>query len=71
METKEAVVKYKEVKKEDNRKIMLGCDEVATGEDFKVYQSENRNVLTIDRNGIYYHITIEQIVNGILEGEVK
>ena len=62
----ETVLKYEKVAKRENRKVMLDCEEIATGEDFKVYQSANKNVITIAKSEFYYHIILEQIVDSVL-----
>ena len=68
MTTKEsAIFSYDMVEEKENRKVMLDCTKVAsteTGAD--VYQSGNRNVITVCYKGFMYHITLQQIVEGMI-----
>jgi hypothetical protein len=61
------------VEEKNNRKIMLGCEEIATGtygggdKPFKVLQSENRNVITIIADGNYHHVILNDIIQEVLK----
>jgi hypothetical protein len=64
-------LKFERVKKEENRKVMLGCVEIANGltkddKEFRVYQSENRNVITIEQGGFYNHVILKNIIYNVL-----
>lgn len=62
-------LRFDRVKIEDNRKVMLGCTLIAHADEtgVKVYQSENRNVITVEHNGHFSHIILTDIVNQVLE----
>lgn len=62
-------LRFERVAIADNRKIMLGCTLVAHADEtgVKVYQSENRNVITVEHNGFFNHIILTDIVNQVLE----
>ena len=64
-----SLLSYEKVKIEENRKIMLGCELIATTDTCKVFQSENRNVITIEHDGYYYHVTLGDILKSILMGK--
>ena len=67
---KVAELNYEKVKAEDNRRVMLDSKLVATSDGgIKVFQSENRNVITIIKDGYYYHICLEDIVEAVLKDE--
>lgn len=67
-----AKLNYEKVKVEDNTKIMLDSKRVATSDGgIEIFQSENRNVITIIKDGYYYHIILEEIVNAVLREEEK
>lgn len=61
------------VKESENRKWMLGSEEVATGTfgvddtPFRVVQSDNRNVITIIVDGYYNHIILNDIILEVLK----
>jgi hypothetical protein len=62
-----AILEFERVKKEDNRKVMLDCERIATTEDgAEIYQSANRNVITIIKDGIYNHIILQDILDAVL-----
>ena len=61
------ILEFERVKKEDNRKVMLDCERIATTEDgAEIYQSANRNVITIIKDGIYNHIILQDILDAVL-----
>lgn len=67
---------YQRVKEEDNKKIMYGCEEIASGEyakdePFQVFQSDNKNVITIVSGGYYNHILLEDIIHAVLSDDLK
>jgi hypothetical protein len=67
-----SILKYETVNKEDNRKIMLGAERIAHSEDgVEVWQSENRNVITIIHNNKYHHVLLQDIVDAVLCPEAK
>ena len=62
-------LRFERVSIQDNRKVMLGCTLIAHADEtgVKVYQSENRNVITVEHNGFFNHIILTEIVNKVLE----
>ena len=66
--TKEAAIfSYEMVSVPDNRKVMLGCIKIAhTDSGAEVWQSENMNVITVIYKGFMYHITLQQIIDGMI-----
>ena len=70
-EEKFCCLPFEKVEKTKNRKIMLGFVEIAEGEMeggrvYKVFQSENRNVITIECDGFYNHVILKEIVARVL-----
>lgn len=66
-----AIINFEKVKKEDNTKIIFDSDIIATSNtEAVILQSKNKNVITISYKEHYYHITLEEIVNGILEHQL-
>ena len=69
----EITIPVQRVKEADNRKIMLGCEEIAVGtfggadKPFRVVQSENRNVITIIADGYYNHVIVNDIILEVLK----
>jgi len=63
-----SMIKFDKIKVEDNRKVMLGSEKIASGEGFEVFQSENRNVITVKHGGYFYHVLLSQIVDAVLMG---
>ena len=62
-----AIFSYEMVSKEENRKVMLGFTKIAhTDSGVEVWQSENRNVITVVYKDFMYHITLQQIINGMI-----
>lgn len=62
---------FEKVEEKKNARIMLDCTEIANGEtpdgkEYQVFQSANRNVITIKCDGFYNHLTVEEIVNKVL-----
>lgn len=69
---KSTCIYYEKVKAEYNTKIMIDSKKIATSEKgVEVFQSENRNVITIIKDEYYYHIILEEIVNAVLREEEK
>ena len=69
----ELPIPVKRVKEAENRKIMLGCEEIAVGtfggddKPFRVVQSANRNVITIISDGYYNHVIVNDIILEVLK----
>ena len=66
MPSDSSIISFEKVLAEDNTKVMLDCVKIAHGEGIEVFQSENRNVITIIHKGFYYHVILEDIVNAVL-----
>ena len=66
MPSDSSVISFEKMLAEDNTKVMLGCVRIAHGEGIEIFQSENRNVITITHRGFYYHVILEDIVNAVL-----
>ena len=62
-------LRFERVKIEDNRKVMLGCTLIAHADEtgVKIYQSENRNVITVEHDGFFNHVILTDLVNRVLE----
>ncbi len=65
-----AMISFDKVRADLNTKIMLDCTRIANGTESQVYQSENRNVITIVCKGFYYHVTLNDILNSLLSDDV-
>jgi len=65
-----SLLSYEKVRIEDNRKIMLDCTLIAQADNYEIYQSANRNVITIKHEGYLYHLTLQDIVNSVLMGKI-
>lgn len=62
---------FEKVEKSKNARIMYQCEKIADGEmndgrEFKVFQSANKNVLTIECEGFYNHVVIGDIIDKVL-----
>lgn len=61
-------LRFRRVEKSRNPKVMLGCEEIATAEDgVRVLLSDGKGLITIEHNGFYNHIGLEDLVNYVLE----
>lgn len=71
--TDSITIEVQSVKEKDNRKVMLGYEEVASGtfggddKPFRVLQSENRNVITVIVDGYYHHVILNDIILEVLK----
>ena len=63
-----SILNFDKVKVGDNTKVMIDCEKIADGEGLEVFQSQNRNVITIKHNGYFYHVLIGNIVDAVLMG---
>ena len=69
----EITISVDSVPEKENRKIMLGCEEIAIGtfgggdKPFRVVQSENRNVITVISEGRYCHVILNDIIREVLK----
>ena len=67
------MLNFEKVKIEDNKKVMCDMEKIAVAEnlaeDIEVYQSQNRNLITVKHNGYFYHLLMGQIVDAVLMGE--
>ena len=62
---------FEKVDKSKNARIMYDCTKIADGEmndgrEFKVFQSANKNVITIECDGFYNHVVVENIIDEVL-----
>ena len=70
-------IPFERVEESKNRKVMIGCEEIVIGTfgagdiPFKVFQSENRNVITIVADGYYNHIILNNIIIEVLKVGLK
>jgi hypothetical protein len=64
-----SLLSYEKVKIEDNRKVMMDCELIAEAKSYKIWQSQNRNVITIEHDGYYYHLTLQDLINSVLMGK--
>ena len=69
-----SLISFEKVLAKDNKKVMSNCIKIATGEskenkEIEIFQSENRNVITIIHRGFYYHVTLGDIVDAVLMGQ--
>lgn len=65
-------IRFRKVEKAKNHKIMLGVEEIATSEDadgkpVRILQSANKVLITIEYDGFYNHIDLEEIVNNVMD----
>ena len=64
-----SLISFQKVLAKDSTKIMLDCTRIAKGADIEIFQSANRNVITIVHKDFYYHITLTDIINAVLMGQ--
>jgi len=64
-----SLLNFEKVRIEDNTKIMIDCEKIADSEGVEVFQSQNRNVITIKHEGYFYHVILEDLVNAVLMGK--
>lgn len=62
---------FEKVAKEKNARIVHGCEKIADGEmndgrEFVVYQSANKNVITIECEGFFNHVVVGDIIDKVL-----
>lgn len=62
---------FEKVEKAKNHRIMYGSEKIADGEmndgrEFKVFQSKNKNVITIECEGFYNHVVVGDIIDKVL-----
>jgi hypothetical protein len=62
---------YERVEKEKNARIMYGSEKIADGEmndgrKFIVFQSANKNVITIECEGFFNHVVVGDIIDKVL-----
>ena len=65
----ECPIPYEKVLKDENKRIIFGAEIIGDVDGGNVYQSKNRNVITISHKGYFYHINVTDIVKAILDKE--
>ena len=67
-----SLITFEKIHKKDNTKVMLDFTKVASTEDgIEIFQSINKNVITIIKDDFYYHITLNDILDAVFMGEER